>query len=178
MLKFMGNIFGQAKKIDSDVVERSNDLRPIHLDVQNAFERELRAPRPGPVIIPPTPQEIAATGVVPPPLPPGYMPGTLPTAQPAVEVVPQQQVAQPPVQYEEYIPPTIPGVIVTEQPNNVAPRTGYHHFTPHPQDSNIEVLRLLNTILDKLKIIELQNGQTTPRKPKSTRTVPRRSTKD
>ncbi len=188
MLKFMGSIFGQAKKIDSDVVERSNNLAPIHHQVQNAFERELRAPRPGPVVIPPTPQELAATGLVPPPVPPGYMPGALPTAQPVFDVVPQAPVVHPSVEgtsypltpdsgffippYQEFTTPVVPA------PQPQFPVMGHSQYTPHPQDSNLEVLRLLNTILDKLKIIELQNGQTTPRKPKATRTIPRRSPKD
>lgn len=197
MLKFMGNIFGQAKKIDSDVVERSNNLNPIHHHVQHAFERELRAPRPGPVVIPPTPEEIAATGLIPPPVPSGYMPGALPIAQPVPDVVPPVQAAHPstvgtsyPLMEDRVTPHPLnedSGFIFTPPPTlpsfpypSETPRAiiGHTQYTPNPQDSNLEILRLLNTILDKLKIIELQNEQTTPRKPKAARTVLRRSTKD
>ena len=181
MLKFIGNIFGQAKKMDSMVVERSKDLRPIHQNIQNTFETELRSSRPGPVVIQPTPQELAATGLAIPPVPLGYMPGTLPTAQPVFDVVPQMQVAHTeatsyPMIGDDTRTSFVP--VMPTYPPVVNPQPAHYQYTPNPSDSNLEVIRLLNTILDKLKIIELQNGQPTPRKPKSTRTVSRRSTKD
>ena len=67
LLTLMGNVYGEAKKIDQNLVGASGNLQPTSHVVKNMFEGALRAAQPPP---PPQPQPAVQFTNVGPQIPP------------------------------------------------------------------------------------------------------------
>ena len=67
LLTLMGNVYGEAKKIDQNLVGASGNLQPTSHVVKNMFEGALRAAQPRP---PPQPQPAVQFTNVGPQIPP------------------------------------------------------------------------------------------------------------
>ena len=101
IVNFMGTIFGQARKLDQDMVQRSSTLQPTSHKAEQALRDFLQQSQPA--FIPPAPQEIVSAGGQLPPPPPVYEQPIY--DQPAPTTVP---VFDQPVITTPVVPPFIP----------------------------------------------------------------------
>ena len=72
LLALMGTVYGEAKKIDQNLVGTSGNLQPTSHAVKNMFEGALRAAQGPPPSPPPPPQQVQFTDVgpqIPTPIP-------------------------------------------------------------------------------------------------------------
>lgn len=175
MLKFIGNIFGQAKKIDSEVVESSANLTPISRNVAQVFEQQLRTPPQHHAYIPPTQEEVSLTGIIPPvqTQPLDHVSSTLPTEQQVPELVIPELAAPSAPPYQPIAQVDLSPIFQAIETRAPAPSVNYEG------DFKLEVFRRLDTIYDKLKLIEqqIENGKPPPRKKRTAKPVSGRSPK-
>jgi len=61
IINFMGQVYGESKKIDSQMVESSSTLQPTGHTVERVIREQLGRPRQ--TYIPPTPAELGVAGV-------------------------------------------------------------------------------------------------------------------
>lgn len=127
----MGNIFGQLRRIDNDMVEHSSTLSPTAHKTEAALRSYLRSQQP--TVIPPAPQEVLAAGA-------GAMPPQLPQTQ-AYTGTPIEHLA-PNISTPIDVGP------LTPTPTYVPPS---YYPQPAPTDNLVEISRKLDTIIGQLQ---------------------------
>lgn len=144
IVQFMGQTFAEAKKIDSEMVERSSTLQPTSQRVEQALKSHLQSNRPA--MIPPAATEARAAAVA--------------AGTPAPQPLPSQ-IDAPPMQ-TSFTPPPAPytGTPVEHlAPSTTVPGPGVPVMERHENVSNyglLEVSRKLDIIIGQLaQLIQL-----------------------
>ena len=152
IVNFMGQIYGQLKQIDNNMVEASSTLRPTSQTVEKVLRDQLQ--RRAVPIIPPTPDEIRASGVVPP-KPPENENVTTPTDTGQPPQVPDTYIGDPlPETHPDVVTP-IPTGPITSPPlpaaPSVKPQPEQRMFVPEVVLDVVEITKRLDIIIEEFR---------------------------
>lgn len=138
IVNFMGTIFGEAKRLDQDMIQRSSTLQPTSHRAEQALRDYLQQGQP--TFIPPAPQEIA--GACGTPAEQHYV------DTPSTPIQPGQLYVAPP------LPPPLPTSVIPTYTPQITP--------PPNNDLLVEVCRKLDILIGQVeRLIMLGNKQST-----------------
>jgi hypothetical protein len=143
IINFMGQVYGESKKIDQNMVSPSSSLKPTSHVVEKVIREQLS--RPVIPVQPPTPAEVQAAGVVPPPQPENQN-ITEPTHTGQPPQVPDTYIGDPVPEQPDVQIPTPTGPIPT-----VAPTTNQPMSFSYPPDVALEISNKLDIIIAELQ---------------------------
>ena len=155
VMQFMGQTYGSLKQNDDMLVAPSGNLKPKHMEMQNAVKELARVPtRPsGP----------------PPQQPP-------PTPQAASEVVAPAPIPQGAVSYEQAVQELATTEVVTQAPIETLPEVDPNQLEldlsePSKIDQLLEASKTTNLILKEIKVL-LEKKNVKPIRKKATSKKP------